>query len=85
MFSSSMKLNLSSAPELELEEVLEQIQCGLDMAKEQVQKDSGTHWKVVKVQNEECRWMNHIDKVLEDTFMSLRLEVAMKFNSGFQG
>ena len=83
MFLSLSNPNASLVPELELEEVLEQLKCGADMAKEEVQKDAVWHWKAVKAWNEQHKWMCSINKVLEDAFVSLRLEVHMEICSRF--
>ena len=62
---------------LELEDVLDMIQCGVDMAKEKAWKDAAGKWKAVRAQNEEHRWQHCLDTVLEALALGL-LEVSAR-------
>ena len=47
--------------ELELEFILDMIQCGVDAAKEEVWLGMEGYWEAVRVHNEEHRWMRQHD------------------------
>jgi len=77
MDTSSTKAHLISPLKLELGDILDMIQCGADMAKEEALKDASRKWKAARVQNEEHRKQHCLDIVLE-AFALGSLEVSVR-------
>jgi len=73
-----MENSSTASLKLELEDVLELIQCSTDVAKEEARRDAAGKWRAAKVQNEECRWQGLVDQMLEAVAVPGHLEVGTR-------